>query len=86
MKWFFSAIKENFLVASLESSPSPLCPPVLYTKSAHRSAVLLHWMRHLVVLVLPALPREEAVLAHVEAEALQAAVPGRKGEGLSSLA
>jgi hypothetical protein len=32
-------------------------------------------VRHLVVLVLAALAREEAGLAHVEVEALQAAIP-----------
>ncbi len=39
-----------------------------------RGAVLLHGMRHFVVLVLPALAGEETGLAHVEVETLQASV------------
>jgi len=39
-----------------------------------RSAVLLHGMSHLVVLVLSALTGEETGLAHVEVETLQATV------------
>ena len=45
----------------------------------YRSAVLLHWVGHLVILVSSAFPGEEAFLAHVEVEAFQAAVSERRG-------
>ncbi len=43
----------------------------------YRGAVLLHGMGHLVVLVSSAPPRKEAVLTHVEVEALETPVPGQ---------
>jgi len=42
----------------------------------YRGAVLLHGVGHLVVLVLAASAGKEALLAHVEIEALQAPVSG----------
>jgi hypothetical protein len=41
----------------------------------YRCTIFLHWVSHFVILVFSSFAREEARLAHVEIEALQAAIP-----------
>jgi hypothetical protein len=41
----------------------------------YRCTIFLHWVSHFVILVFSSFAREEARLAHVEVEALQAAIP-----------
>jgi hypothetical protein len=58
-----------------------------FTTSTYRRTVLLHGVRHLVVLVLSSLAGKEAVLAHVKVEALETAVPeSLDGTGLADVA